>query len=227
MLFSVLHCFPSSFTFFHLTPLLPSLYTHPNTKEIEQSLKGATTISNEEVIGTWVNRPIISFWHITGDRYQCHCQPKWKRSPASIPVSYLVWNTCTLCIALSSKWIFQMVVSLVVSDLLSLLLGCKPQFRYLPGFFETTVSLIQGRTPKTKNLFIKNYVFILTRLNFSHLQKVFSIWCNDFDAYQWFWCLLALWPFFVSPLPHRQNISLWGLFFLQGNKIKDAEGEIG
>ena len=28
----------------------------------------------------------------------------------------------------------------------------------------------------------------------------------------WFWCHLVLLPFFVSPLPHGQNISLWALF---------------
>ena len=33
-----------------------------------------------------------------------------------------------------------------------------------------------------------------------------------------FWCLLVLLPFFMSPLPHQQNISLWGLFYIQGNK---------
>ena len=34
--------------------------------------------------------------------------------------------------------------------------------------------------------------------------------------------------FLVSPLPHQQNISLWGLFFISGNNFKKAtRGEIG
>ena len=74
---------------------------------------------------------------------------------------------------------------------------------------------------KTQNLFIKNCVFILTCLNFSHLQSTlhliqytywdfFSTAQNRFWTCQ-FWCLLVLLPFFVSPLAHWQNISLWGL----------------
>ena len=49
-----------------------------------------------------------------------------------------------------------------------------------------------------------------------------SIWCNTpiktfFHCQNsswtcWFWWLLVLLPFFVLPLPHRQNVSLWGLF---------------
>ena len=42
----------------------------------------------------------------------------------------------------------------------------------------------------------------------------------------WFGCLLALLTFFVSLLPHPQNISLWGLFFSWGNKNKVARGKI-
>ena len=64
-------------------------------------------------------------------------------------------------------------------------------------------------------------VFILTCLNFSHFQSTlhvmrhsyqdtFSTAQNSFWTLQ-FWCCLVLLPFFVSPLPYRQNISLWGL----------------
>ena len=38
-----------------------------------------------------------------------------------------------------------------------------------------------------------------------------------------FWCLLVLLPFFVSPLPHWQNISFWGIFSSwETNKIKSC-----
>ena len=50
--------------------------------------------------------------------------------------------------------------------------------------------------------------FFFTALN--------SIWT-------WFWCLLVLLPFFVSPLPHQQNVSLGGLFaFGETNKQKKS-----
>ena len=39
----------------------------------------------------------------------------------------------------------------------------------------------------------------------------FSTTQNGFWTHR-FWCLLVLLPFFVSPLPHQQNISLWGPF---------------
>ena len=42
----------------------------------------------------------------------------------------------------------------------------------------------------------------------------------------WFWCLLVLLPFFVSPLPHQQNLFLWGyLSSMEANK-KFTQGEI-
>ena len=87
--------------------------------------------------------------------------------------------------------------------------------------------ILQEGIPKHWNLFIKNCVFVLTCLNFSHLQStlhlmqytyrnIFSTAQNSFWTHQ-FWCLLVLLSvffffMFVSPLPHRQNISLWGLF---------------
>ena len=65
-------------------------------------------------------------------------------------------------------------------------------------------------------------VCILTCLNFSHLQStlhlrqytyphIFPTAQNSFWTH-WFWCLLLVLPVFVSPLPHWQNDSLWGLF---------------
>ena len=70
---------------------------------------------------------------------------------------------------------------------------------------------IWGR-PKKWNLFIKNYVFICTCLNFSHLQNtlylmqytywdVFPMLKNSFWT-RWFWCLLVLLPFFLFHLFH-------------------------
>ena len=54
---------------------------------------------------------------------------------------------------------------------------------------------------------------------------IFSTAQNSFSDCR-FWCLLVLLPFFVSPLPHQQNISPWGLFFSQGNKNKVTQGEV-
>ena len=78
-----------------------------------------------------------------------------------------------------------------------------------------------SRDPKTQNLFIKNCVSTLMCLNFSHLPSIFHLmqytYTDIFSTAQnsfWThrsWCLLVL-PFFVSPLPHWQNISLYGLF---------------
>ena len=73
-----------------------------------------------------------------------------------------------------------------------------------------------------KNLFIKSCAFILTFLNISHLQStlylvqytyqdVFPLLRTVFWTHQ-FWCLLVLLSFFISPLPHGQNVSLWGIF---------------
>ena len=69
---------------------------------------------------------------------------------------------------------------------------------------------IEGGSPKPQNLFIKSCVFILTCLNFSHLQSTlclmeytcWSVFCTAQNSFwiQWFWCLLVLLLFFVSPL---------------------------
>ena len=89
------------------------------------------------------------------------------------------------------------------------------------GFHRGFITYEGGYTKKTE-LIYKKCVFILTCLNFSHLQSTlhlmqytywdfFSTAQNSFWTHQ-FWCLLVLLPFFVSPIPHWQNISLWGLF---------------
>ena len=89
----------------------------------------------------------------------------------------------------------------------------------------------KGRPRKKWNLFIKNCVFILVCLNFSHLQSILHLmqypYWDSFSTAQnrfwthWFWCLLVLLPFFASPLPHQQNISLWGCF-PSGKQKKDT-----
>ena len=38
-----------------------------------------------------------------------------------------------------------------------------------------------------------------------------------------FWCLLVLLPFFVSSLPHWQNISIWGFFFSSSKTNKQTK----
>ena len=92
-----------------------------------------------------------------------------------------------------------------------------------------------GGTQKHQNVFIKNCVFILKCLNFSHLQStlhliqytywdVFSIVLNSFWTCR-FWCLLVLLLFFVLPLPRWQNVSLWRLFSSRETK-KVTLGEI-
>ena len=84
-----------------------------------------------------------------------------------------------------------------------------------------------GGTPP-KEFIYKNCVFILTCLNFSHLQgtlhsmqytyqDIFPIAPNSFWTRQ-FWYLSVLLLCFVSTLPHWQNMSLSGLFFIWENK---------
>ena len=97
---------------------------------------------------------------------------------------------------------------------------------------------IWGGPPKKQNLFIKNCVFILTCLNFSNLQStlhwmqytywdIFSTAQNSFWT-RWFWCLLVLLRFLVLPLPHQQNVSLWGSFSLGKQRSFGARsGEYG
>ena len=54
------------------------------------------------------------------------------------------------------------------------------------------------------------------------LRHFFSTAQNSFWTC-WFWCLLVLLPFLVSPLPDQQNIFLWGLF-LSGETKKSHSG---
>ena len=79
----------------------------------------------------------------------------------------------------------------------------------------------RGSPPKW-NLFIKkmytySYMFKLqSPSKYSpfyaiYLWRLFSTAQNSLWTHQ-FWCLLVLLPFFISPLPHQQNVSLGGLF---------------
>ena len=79
-----------------------------------------------------------------------------------------------------------------------------------------------GGSTKDLDFIYKICMFILIYLNFSHLQNTlhlmhytyqdfFPTALNSFWTHQ-FWCLLVLLPFFVSHLPHWQNVSFWGLF---------------
>ena len=81
------------------------------------------------------------------------------------------------------------------------------------------------RIKKTPGIYLQCCIFIVTYLNFSHLQSTLHLmqytYVDFFTAQNsfWtcqFWCLLVLLVFFVVvvvvPLPHRQNVSLWGLF---------------
>ena len=86
-------------------------------------------------------------------------------------------------------------------------------------------------------VFMKNCAFILTYLNFSHLQSILHLMqYTDQDIFfhysKQFLSSLTLIPFsasaiFVSPLPHQQNVSLSGLFYLGKPKKKVTWGEIG
>ena len=129
-----------------------------------------------------------------------------------------VWNlwgpTClSFCLSgisveLSSNTIFQMNPFFPTS-----LFHC-------PSFI--SVHSMRRVPINTQNLFIKNFVFIFTCVNFSHLQSTLQLMqCTYWDIFStaqnsfwtcWFWCILVLLLLFVSPLPCRQNIFLWGFF---------------
>ena len=80
-----------------------------------------------------------------------------------------------------------------------------------------------GGTPKSPEFTIKNFVFILTCLNFSHLQitlqlMLYTYWDifptvqNNFWTHR-FWCLLMLLLVFCFTSPTlAKHISLWRLF---------------
>ena len=82
-----------------------------------------------------------------------------------------------------------------------------------------------------KNFCICSYMFKLqscseySLFDAIHLLKCFSTAQSSFWTCQ-FWCLLVLLPFFVSPFPHQQNVSLWGLFH-PGKQKKGTWGRIG
>ena len=81
---------------------------------------------------------------------------------------------------------------------------------------------IQGVTPQKefiyKKLCIYSYMLKLqspskySPCDAIHLSRFFSTTQNSFWTHH-FWCLLVLLPFFVSPLSHQQNVSLWGPFY--------------
>ena len=93
----------------------------------------------------------------------------------------------------------------------------------------------EGGPPKQDYL-LKNCVLSLSHLNFSHLQStlrlmqytywvVFSTAQNSFWTHRFLYHPVLL-PFFISPLPHQQNISLWELFST-GKTKKVAQHEFG
>ena len=81
-----------------------------------------------------------------------------------------------------------------------------------------------------KKLCIYSYMFKLTHLQSTlHLVKytywdIFPTASNSFWTHQ-FWCLLVLLTFFVSPIPHKQNVSLWEIFS-SGETKKVTQGKI-
>ena len=93
---------------------------------------------------------------------------------------------------------------------------------------EIRKSTYEGGTQKTWNLFIKNWLFILTSLNFSHLQSiphwmqytygdVFPPAQNSFRTHR-LWCLLALLPFFCFTSSTWAKYLPLRTIFIQGDK---------
>ena len=58
-----------------------------------------------------------------------------------------------------------------------------------------------------------------------HVLRYFLQYSSQFWTY-WFWCLLVLLLFFVSPLSHQQNNSLWGLFSLRETRKSHLGGNL-
>ena len=96
--------------------------------------------------------------------------------------------------------------------------------------------LYEGWPPKW-NLFIKNCVFILTRLNFSNLQStlhemqytyrdIFFTAQNSFWTHQ-FWCLLALLPFFCFTSSTWAKHFPLRTFFIEGNRKRFLRVRLG
>ena len=95
------------------------------------------------------------------------------------------------------------------------------------------INKVWGRAQKTEFTY-KNCVFILTCLNFNHLQStlhlmeytywdVFSTTQNRFWT-PWFLCLLVFLPFFCFTFITWKNISRWRLFSSEETK-KVTQGE--
>ena len=95
-------------------------------------------------------------------------------------------------------------------------------------------SKVWGGTQRTPEFIYKNCAFILTFLNFNHFQStLYLMQYTHWDGF--FHCSkhilnLSILSFsasavFVSPLPQRGNISLWGLFS-SGRQKKVAFGKI-
>ena len=89
-------------------------------------------------------------------------------------------------------------------------------------------------TPNTQKCIYKKLCIYSYKLKLKSPQSIlylmqYTYW--DFSTAQnsfwthWFWCLLVLLPFFVLPLPHLQNISLWTLFS-SGETKKNHLGKI-
>ena len=84
-----------------------------------------------------------------------------------------------------------------------------------------------------KKLCVYFYMFKLqSPLKYFHFMQhtywdIFSTAKNSFWT-RWFWCLLVLLRFLVLPLPHQQNVSLWGSFSLGKQRSFGARsGEYG
>ena len=72
---------------------------------------------------------------------------------------------------------------------------------------------VWGGTHKNLEFIYKKqciYSYIIKLQSLSKYSPFFH--CSKQFWTCWFWCLLVLRPLFVSPLPHQQNIFLWGLF---------------
>ena len=96
--------------------------------------------------------------------------------------------------------------------------------------------ILQEGIPKHWNLFIKNCVFILTCLNFSHLQStlhlmqytyrdIFPTARNSYWTHR-FWCCSVLLQFFCFTSSTWAKCLPLRTFFIRGNNKKFAWGEI-
>ena len=96
------------------------------------------------------------------------------------------------------------------------------------------VNIYEGWPLKTefiyKKLCINSYMFQLqspskySPVDAIHIPRFFFSTAQNSFWTHWFWCLLVLLPFFVSSLPHPQNICIWGLFLL-GQTKKSCSGQ--